>query len=539
MLNQLICILCFKLDILCTTTTINLNASNKKFRASKRNIFSIIRTKTTHIMKTTFKITSLVASFTLLCISCTNAQTYIPADDAKIQYTGRIDYTNSLQPQYSYPGVSIKAKFNGTGVSAIIQDHGAGASGTTNYYKVFIDGVIVTEQLKMDTGNKTYSLAAGLSAGDHTVEIMKITEGASGKSSFIGFEIKGGAQTSLDLPARAAKRLEFIGDSWTCGYGNLSQFASGSASMANAGYVAENEDNYYAWGPISARALGAEYQVTAISGRGLYRNNWQSDNTGLATGTLPKNYNNIMQDNDAIPYDHSFHPDVVSIHLGTNDMAAEGEVGESAKLDDAAYQNTYRDFIVKILTEHPCAKVVMCYGNSKSDGYPSWTKQLTRLRTITNNLAAMYPDGNVVGLELPYTAESWPAQSDDCGYGDAWHPSKCSHEEMSAVLVTKINSLTVSWGTTSGCTYTYNPGTAVGTAEIANSNTISIYPNPAQNNIVVQGLENNDWRIINQLGEVVLSGDKKTIDIEPLSTGVYCLLSTKNNQFQSVKFIKN
>lgn len=494
------------------------------------------------IMKTTFKITSFVLAFAFLGISCSNAQSHIPANDTKIQYTGRIDFSDPLQPQYSFPGVAIKAKFNGTGVNAIIHDYGTGGAGTTNYYKVFIDGAIVTEQLQMGNGEKSYPLASGLTLADHTVEIMKITEGASGVSSFIGFEVVGGSQTSLDLPEKTNKRIEFIGDSWTCGYGNLTRFASGNASMANSGYIAANEDNYYAWGPLTARSIGAEYHVTAISGRGLYRNNWDKDNSGNATGTLPKNYSNIMEDDASVLYDHSWHPDVVSIHLGTNDMAAEGEVGQSAELDDAAFQNTYRDFIEEILANHPCAKVIVCYGNSKSDGYPAWTKQLSRLRSIASNLKAMYPDGNVTDLELPYTAESWPAQPDDCGYGDAWHPSLCSHEEMSVKLIEKINSMSVDWGTPTGCSYTYNPDTAISAlshAELAtNQNGISVYPNPAHDAIMIDGSHISNWKIVNQLGQVVQSGSGKSANISRLKKGVYSLISFNTGNLVSSKFIK-
>ncbi len=481
-------------------------------------------------MKKPTLLTALLFSFTLSSLNIASAQNYIAADDSKIQYTGRIDFANPLQPKYSFPGISIKAKFNGTGVKAIVHDYGVGAAGTTNYYKVLIDGAIVQEQLKVDPGNKTYSLATGLSSGDHIVEIIKITEGASGASSFVGFEVEGGAQTSIDLPARLNKKIEFIGDSWTCGYGNLSQFASGNGSMANSGYVAANEDNYFAWGPISARAVGAEYQVTAISGRGLFRNNWQSDNSGTATGTLPKEYDNIFEGDNTISYDHSWNPDVVVIHLGTNDMAAEGEVGQSAELDDTKFQDTYKDFMDKILGYHPCTKIIMCYGNSKSDGYPTWTKQLSRLRTIANNLEALYPIGNVKGLELPYTAESWPAASDDCGYGDAWHPSLCSHEEMSAVLVTKINSINANWGKPSECT--------IGLLDIKKNETINIFPNPASEQINISGNENKAWVILNQLGVQVLQGTENTINVSNLSPGIYYLKSTTSLQNVSGRFIK-
>lgn len=493
-------------------------------------------------MKNQYLLSALLFLFTLLNVDKVTAQNHITADDSKIKYTGRIDFSNPLQPQYSYPGISIRVKFNGTGVKAIIHDYGTGTTGTTNYYKVIIDDVIVIEQLIVTAGKNTYSLATGIENGDHIVEIIKITEGASGISSFIGFEIEGGNQIALDLPTSPNKKIEFIGDSWTAGYGNVSQFSSGSASMANSSYVAANEDNYYAWGPITARALNAEYHVTAISGRGLYRNNWNADNTGTAIGTLPKNYDNIMEGNTSFIYDHAWNPDVVSIHLGTNDMAAEGEVGESAELNDAAFQNTYRDFIEKILGYHPCAKIIICYGNSKSDGYPSWTKQLSRLRTIAENLVAMYPDGNVNHLELSYTAESWPAQPDDCGYGDAWHPSLCSHEEMSAELVTKINAITVDWGTSTVCTYTYNPTTAVsggvGIIDVSSNELIKIYPNPASDEIRINGTENNEWVIVNQLGVEVLKGSENMVNISSLNSGVYYLLSRTAEHFASGRFIK-
>ncbi len=451
----------------------------------------------------------------------------ITADDAKIQYTGRIDFTNTLQPKYIYPGVSIKAKFNGTGISATIHDYGIGGAGTTNYYKVFIDEVIVTEQLQMLSGENNYTLASNLSAGDHTVEIMKITEGASGKSSFKGFTVIGGNQTLLDLPAKPNKKIEFIGDSWTCGFGNLSQYATGTASMANGNYVAANEDNYYAWGPISARAIGAEYHVTATSGRGLYRNN-----TGSTNNTIPKNYDNILEDDGTVKYDHSnFHPDVVVIHLGTNDMAQE-EGGSQYALNDAAFETTYIAFIDKIRTNHPCVNVIICYGNSKSDSWPTWTTQLTRLRTIGSNIVGHFSSSRITTLELPFTAEKWNGHPEqDCGYGDAWHPSKCSHEEMSAKLVEKINAMNINWGA-SGCGATVED-------EAIHKNNLLVFPNPSQNEINIANLPlGANYSIVNQYGQIILEGNTSKCSVENLSNGIYYLIINNQNSFSTTSFVK-
>lgn len=463
------------------------------------------------------KITLLLS---VLLQSAFYAGAQVPADDAKIQYTGRIDFSNPLQPTYRFPGISIKAKFSGTGISATIHDYGTGGAQYTNYYKVLIDGAIVTEQLKMEYGEKTYTLATGLSAGDHTVEIMKITEGYSGKSSFKGFTVEGGSQTLLDLDAKPNKKIEFIGDSWTCGFGNLKYYKTGSESMVNGNYVAENEDNYYAWGPLTARAIGAEYHVTAISGRGLYRNN-----TGTKTGTLPLNYDNIYEDDASVSYAHDWHPDIISIHLGTNDMAQE-ESGQAYKLNDSLFEVTYENFVGKLLSLHPCANIIICFGNSKSDSWPTWTKQLTRLRTVANNVVAAYPGGQVTTLELPFTAEKWTGNpADDCGYGDAWHPSLCSHQEMSEKLIAKINGMSINWGKTDGCN-----SSVVSPKKL---NTLLVYPNPADDVLSVPALTQY-WTIVNALGQVVLEGNETQINIAFLESGVYTFLSPEG----TARFIK-
>lgn len=465
----------------------------------------------------------------LLIGKMVSAQTTFNADHILINYLGRIDFSNTASPTYIYPGVQVSAKFHGTSISAIIHDYGNGTTVNGNFYKVFIDGNIVTEQLLVANGEQTYLLASGLTAAEHTVRIMKITEGASGKSSFKGFVVEGGNEVLLTNPLNITKRIEFIGDSWTCGFGNLSQYASGQASMTNSNFVAENEDNYYAWGPIAARALGADYHVTATSGRGLYRNN-----TGSMNNTIPLNYDNVFEDDASVQYDHSFAPDVIVIHLGTNDLASE-ENGQQFKLDDEAFKQTYISFINKLLTLHPCANVVICFGNSKSDAWPTWTKQLTRLRNIANDVVTKYVDGNVTTLELPYTAEKWTGNpADDCGYGDAWHPSKCSHEELAEKLVQKVNTMNVQWGNT-GCI----PSSQHTMIE---KNAVSIYPNPVINKLFLTNVTHHkNWVIYNTLGEAVKNidyNDVNGIDVSGLKSGFYFIKPATANAVESIKFVK-
>ena len=461
----------------------------------------------------------------LVGVSFVTGQTLVPATNNNIQYMGRIDFSNPQQPTYIYPGVSIKAKFNGTKIIAKIHDYGDGSDARGNFYKIFIDGQIVIEQLKVSNGAFNYLLASGLSASDHTVEIMKITEGASGKSSFKGFIIAGGSEALVSPDIASEKRIEFIGDSWTCGFGNLSQFSTGSASMAFSNYFAKNEDNYYSWGAITARTLGAQYHVTATSGRGLYRNN-----TGSMNNTLPKNYDNLFEDDPSVSWIHNnYHPDLISIHLGTNDLAQE-ESGQAYKLDDEAFKQTYINFIANLLSYHPCSNIIICFGNSKSDSWPTWTKQLSRLRTIANDVMANF-NSNVTTLELSTTAEKWTGNpADDCGYGDAWHPSKCSHEEMATKLIQKINAMNINWGNTS-C--------SLSSIKSIKSKNINIYPNPVENQLTVNGIGfNTNWTIYNCMGQYKLKGVGNYIDVSSLTPGLYYFKADKLSFTSSPLFIK-
>ncbi len=69
--------------------------------------------------------------------------------------------------------------------------------------------------------------------------------------------------------------------------------------------------------------------------------------------------------------------------------------------------------------------------------------------------------------------------------------------------------------------------------------TISIYPNPTKDNIVVESVLKGDLKIQNILGETIITTtketDKKVIDVSNLSVGIYIVKLGK----ESCKFLKN
>ena len=285
-------------------------------------------------LKSTFLLFSFFAISTYTVAQ--DYTTYLP-DAADIQYSGRIDFSNPLTPAFAFPGISIKAKFNGTDVKANLKGYGG-----TNYFNVFIDGVFVK---KFALGNETVSeiCGAGLSDEIHTVEITKRTESFLGKVEFLGFDIDG---TLLPPDPKPENKIEFIGNSITCGYGN--------EDVSTGGFDESLENNYLAYGAVCARELNAQYRATAYSGRGV------AFNYNCSEGDLiPEIYEKYFADENnggGNQYDHSSYvPDLIVINLGTNDH-------NCSDINDENFKAAYVGFIDQLRAYHPAAKILCLTG---------------------------------------------------------------------------------------------------------------------------------------------------------------------------------
>lgn len=347
----------------------------------------------------------------------------IQANDPLIQYMGRIDYTVATAPTYSFPGVTIKAGFHGPAIDVIIKDYGVGGATTTNYYEVLIDGII-QNPLQVKASDTLYVLARNLTDSDHTIELVKRTEAVVGKSSFKGFRLRTG-NTLHSLPSLPNRKIEFIGNSLTCGYGNEVSITSNP----NTGFHSVNENNYKAWGAITCRTLNAQYMCTAYSGRGLYRNN-----TGSTTGTLPLIYNRIHPDFAAPTWTlANYTPDVIVISLGTNDLAPEAW-GSPSALDSASFVDTYISFIQTLRTNNANAEIICIVSNAISDYYPVGMKWKTRMINYIQAVDDYFvADPKVHKLVL---------NTQNSPYGEDYHPSAVEHQNMANQLVPLIQSIT-------------------------------------------------------------------------------------------------
>jgi lysophospholipase L1-like esterase len=347
------------------------------------------------------------------------------ASDPNIQYSGRVYNTGADNIVFAYPGVSIKARFLGTAINAVLKDYSSGGPAATNYFNVIIDGGKPTI-LKLNADQTMYPLANGLKDSIHTVELFKRTEAFNGKVAFKGFQLNKGAKLVPPAPL-LSRRIEFIGDSQVCGYGNES-----AGNPPTDGFTSINENNYTAWGAVTARNLNAQYSCIAYSGRGLYRNF-----SGSTKGVVPELYDQVIPDDASLTWDHhKFTPDVIVVNLGTNDYSAEAtnpdyKVGQ-------AYTDAYHALLSKLRVYYPNAAMICHIGVMMNDQYPEGAKAWTRIQT---DIKAIVAAKNKSGDEKIYYYKSDPQKAP---FGEDYHPTAATHAAVANGLTNFIKSV-VSW----------------------------------------------------------------------------------------------
>ena len=345
--------------------------------------------------------------------------TIVSPTDKHIQYTGRISFTNPERPAFNYPGIQIMAAFEGTSLKMI-------AKPGSGYYMAQIDEAEPFKVSFMEKRDSVVTLATALPDGRHLVRLMYIIEGYELYPEFWGFVLDKD-RTLVDAPALPSRKVEFIGNSITCGYGN-----EGLNKFEHYDYATEN--HYLSYAALTTRALNAQHWVVARSGIGAYRNYGEAK-TGSPRSCMPVQYEYTgyaydlkLRDEPTFlreKWDFSrYQPDVVCINLGTNDLSTNNF---DVKLLKQGYLR-----LLKMVREHnPKAKIVFLCGSMLNG------KELEIAQQLLDEVTA---EANKSGDKEVYRFNFTP-QNGDLGYGNDWHPSIWQHEKMAAELAAFLRAL--------------------------------------------------------------------------------------------------
>ena len=258
-------------------------------------------------------------------------KSFYSAADSQIQYVGRMQKTNPALPRFWMPGVYLKAKFEGKILSFFLNDEVLYGN-VHNYVEIIVDNKLFRLQTKYAT-NKF--IVSGLKKGTHTITICKDTESGNGYLEFAGIVCK----KLLPLPPKPELKMEFIGNSITCGFG-----ADASRIICGKGQWYDQHNAYMSYGPLTARALNAQWQISAVSGIGMIHS--CCDMKIL----MPKVFDKINMSGDSLSWNFDeYIPELVTICLGQNDGIQ----------DSTAFCHAYVDFVKTIRSKYADAKIIL------------------------------------------------------------------------------------------------------------------------------------------------------------------------------------
>lgn len=332
------------------------------------------------------------------------AADYAPAAMAIHGRVAAAPTADAGEVRFQWPGIAFETAFRGDGVAF---SFGPGEV----IVHVSVDGRPL-ETLVKPVGPYRIS---GLGDEQHRVRIDVASESQAGPNRFDGFLLPAAA-TPMPLPA-TMRRIEFIGDSHTVGYGNLSPHRECTEAEVWA-----STDTTQAFGPRVARHFAADYRITAVSGRGIMRNF-----DGGPGDTLPRAYPFVLFDHSVVDTDATWQPQLVVIALGTNDFSTPLKAGEpwaSRAALHADYRRTYVAFVQSLRQRYPHAAFVLWATDGAAGEIRAQVKAVvSQLRQAGETRVSFLA---VDGLSMT---------------GCHWHPSAIDHARIAELLVRHVEAL--------------------------------------------------------------------------------------------------
>ena len=357
----------------------------------------------------------LAASAVSTVLIGTSAVTTAAAPDHRgvrdsVHTVGRVKASGDVL-QYSWPGVYFEGRIRGTGVGVVLDDPAAD-------YDVQVDGSTVATLV---TPGHTTHWVRGLRDGVHTVRLVKRNDTPWSTSSFGGFVAAPGGAV-LARPAARSRQIEFIGDSLTAGYGNLS-----TSRDCDGEQLKRTTNADVSYGALTARGLRADYQLNAYSGQGMVRNY----NGGSPEVNYRTFYDRALLNvpGDVWQNPGTWRPQLVVVHLGTNDFSTPVNPGEPWTDESlaAAYRSAYSGFLAKLRQRYGASTTLLSVGTGPFAGH---VEHVVRERAGAGDRRVRY----------------WPLDTTGLDYtGCHWHYSARDHRLLADRLTALVADLPIRW----------------------------------------------------------------------------------------------
>lgn len=357
-----------------------------------------------------------------------------PASDSLITYVGRV-LKDGGSVSFDWSATYARVAFEGNYLAVKASDT------RRNYYNVWIDKAPVAEPDKIiaiGKGDET-STFGSIEANDvyeglikivdeadfkaiygkkipkeHFITIQKRTEGEQGTTTFEEFVTRGKMLRAERLKPR---QIEFVGDSFTCGYGSEN-------SIASDPFTPETENCAKAYASIVARYFNADYITVAHSGMGIARNY----NSKFGGWYMPDRYGCTFDMNEDIKWDahaEEFNPDITVIYLGTNDFSV--NLQPSERSFTANYKRLLSEIKDNYGEDHP----ILCMIANRDENLNKYVHDIVKSCGLQNVTYLDFTEGI--------------HHNDDRNLGASSHPNYLAHTKLAYQVIPYVATLTC-WG---------------------------------------------------------------------------------------------
>ena len=294
----------------------------------------------------------------------TDKTSFFAADRSQFQYMGRVNVEHG-KATYNWPGVTVSVDFSGRLLGIRLD------GGDRNYFNVWVDDY--PAEVVHAVNDTVWWFPRRLSRGKHHLRLVKRTEADMGPATFYGLYL--GANEKLIQPAPPPDRkLLFIGNSITCGYGTEGKDRSERFKPST-----ENCEKSYA--TIIARAFDAQYHLISHSGLGMVRNYGDQEKRSEKRKPMPARLEYLLDNDSTKKYDlNDYQPDAIVINLGTNDFSTQPFP------DETDFVEAGKALLYRLLVAYPGVKIFCITGPMTDEPAFTYTKRTVHeLRGETNS----------------------------------------------------------------------------------------------------------------------------------------------------------
>lgn len=334
-------------------------------------------------------------------------------EELELRVSGRAVWQNG-ELFLSHSATYAEFLFEGKQLSAELASEGGGDDFQA-WMGVFADGREV-KRFALEAGANRYVLWESETPAKVTIRLVKMSENQYAYASIRKFFMDEDAK--ITKTEGKPKRIQFIGDSITCGFGN--------EGKAGDGFKTGTENPLKAYAYLTAEKLGAEATLIAWSGIGIISSYVDPDvevpNTGVLVPVIYPYEDYSLQCRmgwEKKEFDFaSDELDLIVINLGTNDSSYTRNHAERKE----AFQNAYGEFLQYLCDRYENVPIV-CVAGGMND--------------LLNEEIAAAADAMKAKGEAVYYMQFRPQESED-GEGAVGHPSMIRHEKMATQLAAWI-----------------------------------------------------------------------------------------------------